>query len=423
MLLFRYFLKESFMFDIQKADQKALEMIAPAVKEAEEISFFTTERVMEAFREERVSEAHFAGSTGYGYGDRGRDTLDKVFARALEAEDALVRPHFISGTHTLTVALFGVLRPGDIMLAATGKPYDTLDEVIGMQPNGDGSLADFGIEYQQLDLKGGEIDYVGLEKALEQPKVKMVFLQKSKGYQDRPTLSSKEIGRVAQFVHEIRSDVIVMVDNCYGEFCERHEPTYYGADLMAGSLIKNAGGGIAPTGGYIAGRTDLIELCAYRLTSAGIGRESGCTLNVLRELYQGLFLAPHVVLQAKKTAMYAAAMLEQMGCESSPAHDAPRYDIIQSLIVGSPKRMLAFCKGIQAGSPVDSFVTPEAWDMPGYDAPVVMAAGAFVMGASIELSADGPIKPPYIVFLQGGLTFESGRLGILRAIKEINEQN
>lgn len=411
------------MFDIQKADQKAMEMIAPAVREAEEISFFTTERVMEAFREERVSEAHFAGSTGYGYGDRGRDTLDKVFARALEAEDALVRPHFISGTHTLTVALFGVLRPGDIMLAATGKPYDTLDEVIGLQPNGDGSLADFGIEYQQLDLKDGEIDYAGLEKALEQPKVKMVFLQKSKGYQDRPTLSSKEIGRVAQFVHEIRSDVIVMVDNCYGEFCERHEPTYYGADLMAGSLIKNAGGGIAPTGGYIAGRSDLIELCSYRLTSAGIGRESGCTLNVLRELYQGLFLAPHVVLQAKKTAMFAAAMLEQMGCECSPAHDAPRYDIIQSLTVGSPERMLAFCKGIQAGSPVDSFVTPEAWDMPGYDAPVVMAAGAFVMGASIELSADGPIKPPYIVFLQGGLTFESGRLGILRAIKEINEQD
>ena len=407
------------MFDIQKADQKAMEMIAPAVKEAEEISFFTTERVMEAFREERVSEAHFAGSTGYGYGDRGRDTLDKVFARALEAEDALVRPHFISGTHTLTVALFGVLRPGDIMLAATGKPYDTLDEVIGLQPNGDGSLADFGIEYQQLDLKGGEIDYTGLEQALTQPKVKMVFLQKSKGYQDRPTLSSKEIGRVAQFVHEIRSDVIVMVDNCYGEFCERHEPTYYGADLMAGSLIKNAGGGIAPTGGYIAGRADLIELCSYRLTSAGIGRESGCTLNILREFYQGLFLAPHVVLQAKKTAMFAAAMLEQMGCESAPAHDAPRYDIIQTLTLGSPERMLAFCKGIQAGSPVDSFVTPEAWDMPGYDAPVVMAAGAFVMGASIELSADGPIKPPYIAFLQGGLTFESGRLGILRAIKEI----
>ncbi len=411
------------MFDIQKADQKAMEMIAPAVKEAEEISFFTTERVMEAFREERVSEAHFAGSTGYGYGDRGRDTLDKVFARALEAEDALVRPHFISGTHTLTVALFGVLRPGDIMLAATGKPYDTLDEVIGLQPNGDGSLADFGIEYQQLDLKDGEIDYAGLEKALEQPKVKMVFLQKSKGYQDRPTLSSKEIGRVAQFVHEIRADVIVMVDNCYGEFCERHEPTYYGADLMAGSLIKNAGGGIAPTGGYIAGRADLIELCSYRLTSAGIGRESGCTLSILRELYQGLFLAPHVVLQAKKTAMFAAAMLEQMGCECAPAHDAPRYDIIQTLTVGSPERMLAFCKGIQAGSPVDSFVTPEAWDMPGYDAPVVMAAGAFVMGASIELSADGPIKPPYIVFLQGGLTFESGRLGILRAIKEINDQD
>jgi cystathionine beta-lyase family protein involved in aluminum resistance len=409
------------MFDIQQADQKAIEMIASAAKEAEQIAFYTTERVMEAFREERVSEGHFAGSTGYGYGDRGRDTLDKVFARALEAEDALVRPHFISGTHTLTTALFGVLRPGDIMLAATGKPYDTLDEVIGLSPNGEGSLADFGIQYQQLDLKDGEIDYPGLESALLDPKVKMVFLQKSKGYQNRPTLSSKEIGRVAQFTHEHRPDVIVMVDNCYGEFCERHEPTYYGADLMAGSLIKNPGGGIAPTGGYIAGRADLIDLCAYRLTSPGIGRESGCTLNILREFYQGLFLAPHVVLQAKKTAMYAAAMLELMGCESSPAHDAPRYDIIQTLTLGSPERMLAFCKGIQAGSPVDSFVTPEAWDMPGYDAPVVMAAGAFVMGASIELSADGPIKPPYTAFLQGGLTFESGRLGILRAIKEIND--
>ncbi len=407
------------MFDIQQADQKAMEMIAPAVKEAEQIAFFTTERVMEAFREERVSEAHFAGSTGYGYGDRGRDTLDKVFARALEAEDALVRPHFISGTHTLTVALFGVLRPGDIMLAVTGKPYDTLDEVIGLSPNGEGSLADFGVEYKQLDLKDGEIDYPALEYALIDPKIKMVFLQKSKGYQERPTLSSKEIGRVAQFVHEHRPEVIVMVDNCYGEFCERHEPTYYGADLMAGSLIKNPGGGLAPTGGYIAGRADLIDLCAYRLTSPGIGRESGCTLSILREFYQGLFMAPHIVLQAKKTAMYAAAMCEQLGCESSPAHDAPRYDIIQTLTLGSPEKMLAFCKGIQAGSPVDSFVTPEAWDMPGYDSPVVMAAGAFVMGASIELSADGPIKPPYIAFLQGGLTFESGRLGIIRAIKEI----
>lgn len=407
------------MFDIQKADQKALEMIAPAVSEAEQIAFYTTERVMDAFREERVSESHFAGTTGYGYGDRGRDTLDKVFAHALEAEDCLVRPQFISGTHTLATALFGVLRPGDIMLAVTGKPYDTLDEVIGLKPNGEGSLADFGIEYQQLDLKGGEVDYPALEHALIDPKIKMIFLQKSKGYQDRPTLSSKEIGRVAQFTHEHRPDVIVMVDNCYGEFCERHEPTYYGADLMAGSLIKNPGGGLAPTGGYIAGRSDLVELCSYRLTSPGIGRESGCTLNVLREFYQGLFLAPHVVLQAKKTAMYAAAMLEQLGCESSPAHDAPRYDIIQTLTLGSAERMLAFCKGIQAGSPVDSFVTPEAWDMPGYDAPVVMAAGAFVMGASIELSADGPIKPPYIAFLQGGLTFESGRLGILKAIREI----
>ena len=409
--------------NMQAADKLAMERIAPAVQEAEEIALFTTERVMEAFREERVSEAHFAGSTGYGYGDRGRDTLDKVFARALEAEDALVRPHFISGTHTLTVALFGVLRPGDVMLAVTGKPYDTLDDVIGLgETHGDGSLKDYGIEYRQLDLKDGEIDYPALEAALTESKLKMVFIQKSKGYQERPTLSAKEIGRVATFVHDIRPEVIVMVDNCYGEFCERHEPTYYGADLMAGSLIKNPGGGLAPTGGYIAGRTDLIELCAYRLTSPGIGRESGCTLNILREFYQGLFLAPHTVLQAKKTAMYAAAMCEQIGCPTSPAPDAPRYDIIQTLTLGSPERMLAFCKGIQAGSPVDSFVTPEAWDMPGYDSPVVMAAGAFVMGSSIELSADGPIKPPYIAFLQGGLTFESGRLGIQRAITEMTEE-
>ncbi len=409
--------------NMQVADKIAMERIAPAVQEAEEIALFTTERVMSAFREERVSESHFAGSTGYGYGDRGRDTLDKVFARALEAEDALVRPHFISGTHTLTVALFGVLRPGDKMLAVTGKPYDTLDEVIGLGgQSGDGSLKDFGIFYEQVDLKNGEIDYPALNAALEDPAVKMVFIQKSKGYQERPTLSAKEIGRVATFVHERRPAVVVMVDNCYGEFCERHEPTYYGADLMAGSLIKNPGGGLAPTGGYIAGRADLIEQCAYRLTSPGIGRESGCTLNILRELYQGLFLAPHTVLQAKKTAMYAAAMCEQIGCVTSPAPDAPRYDIIQTLTLGSAQRMLAFCKGIQAGSPVDSFVTPEAWDMPGYDSPVVMAAGAFVMGSSIELSADGPIKPPYIAFLQGGLTFESGRLGIQRAIAEMAEE-
>ncbi len=406
--------------NIQTMDKIAMERIAPSIQEAEEIALFTTRRVMEAFREERVSEVHFAGSTGYGYGDRGRDTLDKVFARALEAEDALVRPHFISGTHTLTVALFGILRPHDIMLSVTGKPYDTLDEVIGLsEQKGDGSLTDFGVEYQQIDLVDGNIDYPAIEAALAQPRVKMVFLQKSKGYQQRPTLSAKEIGRVATFVHEIRPDVVVMVDNCYGEFCERHEPTYYGADLMAGSLIKNPGGGIAPTGGYIAGRADLIEKCAYRLTSPGIGRESGCTLNILREFYQGLFLAPHTVLQAKKTAMYAAAMCEQIGCSASPAADAPRYDIIETLTLGSAERMLSFCKGIQAGSPVDSFVVPEAWDMPGYDSPVVMAAGAFVMGSSIELSADGPIKPPYIAFLQGGLTFESGRLGIQRAIEEM----
>lgn len=409
------------MIDIKKADQIAMERIAPAMQEAEEIALYTTNRVLEAFRAERISDSHFAGSTGYGYGDRGRDTLDKLFARALEAEDCLVRPQFISGTHTLTVALFGVLRPGDLMLAVTGKPYDTLDEVIGLAGNdGDGSLKDYGIGYRQIDLKDNAIDYQALDSALQEPGVKMVFVQKSKGYQNRPTLSAKEIGEVADFVHARKPKVIVMVDNCYGEFCEKHEPTYYGADLMAGSLIKNPGGGIAPTGGYIAGRTDLIEQCAYRLTSPGIGRESGCTLNVLREFYQGLFLAPHTVLQAKKTAMYAAAMCEQMGCGINPAVTGPRYDIIQTVELGSAERLLAFCKGIQSGSPVDSFVIPEAWDMPGYDAPVVMAAGAFVMGSSIELSADGPMKPPYTAFMQGGLTFESGRLGILKAVEEMN---
>ena len=406
--------------NIQQADSIALERIQPYVREAEEVSFYTTNRVLEAFRAERVSETHFAGSTGYGYGDRGRDTLDKLFARALEAEDCLVRPQFISGTHTLTVALFGVLRPGDIMLAVTGKPYDTLDEVIGLSGNdGDGSLKDFGVEYRQVDLKDGGLDYDAIEEAIKEPRVKMVFLQKSKGYQNRPTLSSVEIGKAAHFVHELRPEVIVMVDNCYGEFCEMHEPTYYGVDLMAGSLIKNPGGGIAPTGGYIAGRADLIDLCAYRLTSPGIGRESGCTLNVLRELYQGLFLAPHTVLQAKKTALYAAAMFEQIDCVTSPKVEEPRYDIIQTISLGTPEGLLGFCKGIQSGSPVDSFVTPEAWEMPGYDAPVVMAAGAFVMGASIELSADGPMKPPYTAFMQGGLTFESGRLGIMRAFEEM----
>lgn len=408
--------------NLQQADQLAMERIAPAVKEAEEIAFYTTARVLDAFRAERVSETHFAGSTGYGYGDRGRDTLDQLFARALEAEDCLVRPQFISGTHTLTVALFGVLRPGDVMLAVTGKPYDTLDEVIGLADNkGEGSLKDFGIAYRQLDLKDGGVDFDALKEALKDPAVKMVFIQKSKGYQNRPTLSAEAIGEVAALTHEIRKDVIVMVDNCYGEFCEKHEPTYYGADLMAGSLIKNPGGGLAPTGGYIAGRKDLVELCSYRLTSPGIGRESGCTLNTLRELYQGLFLAPHTVLQAKKTAIYAAALFEQIGCGVSPAYDEPRYDIIQTVQTGSAEGLLAFCKGIQSGSPVDSFVTPEAWEMPGYDAPVVMAAGAFVMGASIELSADGPMKPPFTAFMQGGLTFESGRLGILRAFEEMTK--
>ena len=405
---------------VNQADERAIRQIAPAMAEAEAIALKTTERVLNAFHKERVSESFFAGSTGYGYGDRGRDALDRVFARALETEDALVRPQFISGTHTLTVALFGVLRPGKILLSVTGKPYDTLDDVIGLSDSrGDGSLREFGIEYRQIDLKEGSVDYPALEDALRDERISVVMAQKSKGYQQRPTLSSAELGKLAAFVHARRNDVVVFVDNCYGEFCEEHEPSYYGVDLMAGSLIKNPGGGLAPTGGYLAGKTALIERCANRLTSPGVGRESGCTLNVLREFYQGIFLAPHTVLQAKKTAIYAAAMCELLGFSASPGFADPRYDIIQTVTLGAPERLLAFCKGIQAGSPVDSFVTPEAWDMPGYDAPVVMAAGAFVMGSSIELSADGPMRPPYTAFLQGGLTFESGRLGIRRAFEKI----
>ncbi len=406
--------------NLQEADQFSLEQIAPAAAEAEKIASLTTARVLNAFRSARVSESHFSGSTGYGYGDRGRDTLDQVFALSLESEDCLVRPHFISGTHALTVALFGLLRPGDWMLSVTGKPYDTLDEVIGLgESTGEGSLKDFGIHYAQQPLSEGAIDFPALREALQNKALRLVFAQKSKGYQNRPTLSARALGALADFVHQLRPDVIVMADNCYGEFCEEHEPTYYGVDLMAGSLIKNPGGGLARTGGYIAGKKKWVEQCAFRLTCPGIGRESGCTLNTLRELYQGLFLAPHTVLQAKKTAMYAAAMCEAFGYPTSPGSQEQRYDIIQAVTLNAPERLLAFCKGIQSGSPVDSFVVPEAWEMPGYDAPVVMAAGGFVMGASIELSADGPMKPPFTAFMQGGLTFESGRLGILSAMEEM----
>ena len=399
--------------------EKALARCEAGFAEAQRIAFITSERVLAAFQSERVRAGYLQGSTGYGYDDAGRDALDRVYAAALEAEDALVRPHIISGTHALTIGLFAMLRPGDIMLSVTGKPYDTLDTVIGLEPDGDGSLMDFGIKYDQVDfLAGGIIDFDTIAAKVKAG-VRMVYMQKSKGYQDRPTLTTAQIGEICRFVKDIDPDVYVMVDNCYGEFTEEHEPTYYGVDLMAGSLIKNPGGGLAKIGGYLAGKAWAIEKCAQRTTMPGVGRESGATLNTLQDFYQGFFLAPHTVLQAKKIAIFASALFEEMGYVVNPKCDGVRPDIIQTVTCGTPEGLIAFCKGIQAGAPVDSYVTPEPWAMPGYTDPVIMAAGSFVGGASIELSADGPMRDPYIAFFQGGLTFETGIIGILKAADEM----
>lgn len=408
-----------FSSQLLKLKEQALLRCADAFDEAQRISFITAARVLEAFQEERVRAGFLQGSTGYGYDDAGRDALDRVYARALEAEDALVRPHIISGTHALTIGLFALLRPGDTMLSVTGKPYDTLDTVIGIESGGDGSLMDFGIHYDQVDfLEGGKIDYDTIAQKVKNG-VRMVYIQKSKGYQNRPTLSTLEIEKICKLAKSIDPDVYVMVDNCYGEFTEEHEPTYYGVDLMAGSLIKNPGGGIAKIGGYLAGKAWAVEKCAQRTTMPGVGRESGATLDTLIDFYQGFFLAPHVVLQAKKIAIFAAALFEIMGYPVNPLCDGFRGDIIQTVTCGTPVGLIAFCKGIQAGAPVDSYVTPEPWAMPGYTDPVIMAAGSFVGGASIELSADGPMREPYNVFFQGGLTFETGIIGILKAAEEM----
>lgn len=397
---------------LEKA-KAAEERVKDIFKKAEETAELNQLKVLKAFHECRVSESHFAGTTGYGYDDRGREALNRAFAISMGAEDALVSHNFVSGTHCLTVALFGILRPGDILLSVTGKPYDTLLNVIGINQC-DGSLRDFNIGYRQVDFKGNKIDYEGIKNALT-PEVKAVFIQRSKGYMPRPSLSCSEIGEICRFVRQIKEDVTVMVDNCYGEFVEKGEPTEHGADLIIGSLIKNPGGGMAVTGGYIAGKKELVEKCACRLTSPGIGREVGATLNTLRDMFKGLFLAPHVTSQALKTAIFAAALFESLGYEADPKPEDFRTDIIEAVQLKEKEAVLAFCKGIQSGAPVDSFVTPEPWSMPGYDCEVVMAAGAFIQGASIELSADAPIKPPYTVFFQGGLTYESGKIGVLLA--------
>lgn len=407
---------------INNAEKKLLENGAFA--NVERIAFENQKKVMAAFREYKVSDSYFAGTTGYGYDDKGRDMLDKIYARVFEAEDAFVRHTLVSGTHTLAVGLYGLLRPGDTMLSVTGKPYDTLEEVIGIRGEaGNGSLKDLGIKYLQTEMNGSEIDYDKVREILQNDKsVKMVFVQRSKGYAVRETLSAKQIGDIVSFCKSIKSDVYVAVDNCYGEFCDEHEPTYYGADLIMGSLIKNPGGGMAETGGYLAGTKKVIELCSYRLTCPGIGTECGATLGQNKNMYKGLFYAPHTVCQSLKTAILASQVYKDLGYDVYPLPTDTRHCIIQTISLKTEQKLLDFCCGIQAGSPVDSYVAPEPYEMPGYAVPVVMAAGAFTQGSSIELSADAPCKEPYTVYLQGGLTYESGKIGIMFAVENTEKE-
>ena len=387
-------------------------------EEIDGVAEYNQLKVIKAMQEARVSDIHFAGTTGYGYNDLGRDTLEEVYARAFHGEDALVRPQLISGTHALTVALSGNLRPGDEILSPVGKPYDTLEEVIGIRDSV-GSLKEFGITYSQVDLlPDGSFDFEGIRKAINE-RTKLVEIQRSKGYATRPTLSVARIGELISFIKSIKPDVICMVDNCYGEFVETLEPTDVGADMIVGSLIKNTGGGLAPIGGYIVGRKDCIERAAYRLTAPGLGKEVGASLGVSQSLYQGLFLAPTVVAGALKGAVFAANLYEKLGFGVVPNGSESRHDIIQAITFGTPEGVIRFCEGIQAAAPVDSFVTPEPWAMPGYDSDVIMAAGAFIQGASIELSADAPIKPPYAVYFQGGLTWYHAKLGILMSLQKL----
>ena len=389
-------------------------------EEIDESAEYNQMKVLKAMQDARVSDIHFAATTGYGYNDLGRDTLEEVYAKAFHGESALVRPQLISGTHALHVALSGNLRPGDELLSPVGKPYDTLEEVIGIRESV-GSLKEYGVVYRQVDLlEDGSFDYPAIEKAINE-KTKLVTIQRSKGYQTRPTLSVAKIGELIAFVKKIKPDVICMVDNCYGEFVERIEPTDVGADLCVGSLIKNPGGGLAPIGGYIVGKEAYVENCAYRLTSPGLGKEVGASLGLNQSFYQGLFLAPTVVAGALKGAIFAANVYEKLGFPVVPNGTESRHDIIQAVTFGNPEGVIAFCQGIQAAAPVDSFVSPEPWDMPGYDAPVIMAAGAFVQGASIELSADGPIKPPYAVYFQGGLTWYHAKFGIMKSLQKVVE--
>ena len=404
---------------ILTAADRAMQQCRERFEEIGCVQEYHQQKMLKAFQTYHVSESMFAGSTGYGYDDRGRDTLDKIYAYVFDAQDALARQHFMSGTHTLTVALFGVLRPGDEMLCVTGTPYDTLQPVIGIKPCS-GSLMDFGVKYSEVALlPDGRLDLCGIRKAVVAKKPKMVYIQRSKGYALRPSLCNTEIGQICDIVKAESPDTVIMLDNCYGEFVEYESPITKGVDLMAGSMIKNAGGGIAPTGGYIAGRADLVELCAYRLTSPGTGREIGCTLGVLREMFLGAYNAPIAAGEAVKTAVFASALFEVLGYDVEPSYSKRRGDIIDVITLGDPNKLCAFCRGIQSGSPIDSFVSPQPSPMPGYDSEVIMAAGAFTLGSSIEISADAPLREPYAVFLQGGISFNTAKLSVILAAQEV----
>ncbi len=378
-----------------------------------------TQRVLSAFQDHRVADGDFAGTTGYGYDDMGREKLERIYAQIFGTEAALVRQQFVNGTHAITCALFGALKAGDVLVSAVGAPYDTLLGVIGAVDKGHGSLKDYGVSYRQVELLDNKPDPEGIKRTVSDPSVKAVLIQRSRGYSTRDSLSVEAIGEMCRLIKQANPNAAILVDNCYGEFVETQEPTHVGADLVVGSLIKNPGGGLAPTGGYIAGRRDLVEGAAMRLAAPGIGGECGSTLGQNRLFYQGLFLAPHTVAQAVKTAVFGARIMELLGYDAQPASHEVRHDIIQMIHMRGSEPLKKFCKGIQMGAPVDSYVTPEPWDMPGYDCKVIMAAGAFIQGASIELSADAPMREPFTVYLQGGLTYESGRLGVLLAVQEL----
>lgn len=400
----------------KRAESKASE----AFQKAENICEYNSLRVLKAFSDHNVSEAHLGVSTGYGYDDIGRDTLDNIYADVFGGEDALVRHNIVNGTMAITTCLFGILRPGDTLVAATGKPYDTLEEVIGIREGSSGSLKDFGVNYRQVDMIDSKVDFPSLKAAIDNT-VKAVIIQRSKGYDWRDTYSVDGIGEIISFVKNIRSDIICIVDNCYGEFVEDKEPCAVGADLIVGSLIKNPGGGLAQSGGYIVGTKKAVEMVSYRLTCPGIGRECGASLGNNRTFYQGFFMAPHIVCNAVKAGIFCSALFEELGYEVNPASNAYRSDIITSIKFGSEDKLIAFCQGIQHGAPIDSFVDPVPWAMPGYENKVVMAAGAFVQGSSIEISADGPIKAPYTAYFQGGLTFETAKLAIMLAAQKVQD--